>query len=65
MREAILHDFKLNGCYCVTFREVSDSTETLSFQCYPVESKGIPEHNALLAMSLFEHRDIWQELADK
>ena len=65
MRTAILHDFKLNDCYCVTFREVSDNTETLSFHCYPTEPEGIPGHNALLAIGLFEHQDIWKELASK
>ena len=62
-RTAILHDFKLEGQYCVTFREIEGDSETLSFRCYPTEPRGIPEHNALLAISLFEHRDIWKELA--
>ncbi len=56
-RTAILHDFKLEGLYCVTFIEEVGGTETQSFKCYPTK------HKALLEMGLFEYEDIWKELA--
>ena len=57
MRQAILHDTKLNDCYCVTFREVTGDTETLSFHTYATK------HKALMEMSMFEYDEVWRKLA--
>ena len=58
MRDATLHDIKLNDQYCVTFREISEGgTETLSFHCYSTKQK------ALMEMSMFKYDDIWKKLA--
>ena len=53
----ILHNWTLNGQYCVTFQEISRDTVTQSFACYPTK------HKALLEMGIFEHADIWRALA--
>jgi len=58
MRDATLHQVKLNGCYCVTFREVSEGgTESLSFHSYLAKQTVIRE------MSHFKLGDAWKELA--
>ena len=57
MRQAILHDYKLNGSYCVTFREELSNT-VIEISC-----SFLTEHEALMEMSIFEHAEIWQEMA--
>ena len=56
-RIGILHDFKLNGQFCVTFCEVKGDTETLSFACYPTKGK------ALIESGVFENYGIYKKLA--
>ena len=56
-RIGILHDFLLEGQYCVTFSESIGDTGGQTLAYYPTK------HQALLEIGLFENRDIYKRLA--
>ena len=58
IREGILHDFLLEGYYCVTFSARIGDTEGLSFQCYPARGKALSE------IHIFENYNIYKALAE-